>query len=397
MHICLLTPEWYPDDGGGGIATYCRTLASYAARSGHRVTVIAVTGSGRGEPAPCSSGVQVVAVPATGLGARVTAGRMRDLLGHLIAAGQCPDILEAAEFGGVAAMVADLPHAPPLATRLHTPLALLLERNESEPIYRDDADRCRLEVQQLHASAIVTSPSSWLSAEAERLWQLPCAPMVVPNPVDQASASSSRERRPGPPRVLYLGRLEYRKGVLTLGQAARRWLAGGAIARLTFAGGDTKWHGVAVSKLLRETLAPFAQPPTCLFPGRLGPADVEDELAAADLVVLPSLYENFPYTCLEAMARGKPVLATTGSGFDEILQHEQTGFLVPPGDAEALAAALAAYADDYARLARVGQNARSAVTRFAPERAGARLCSLYAATTQAWRHCRNSENARAGS
>ena len=61
---------------------------------------------------------------------------------------------------------------------------------------------------------------------------------------------------------------------------------------------------------------------------------------AADIFVLPSLKEGFPYTILEAGVAGLPVVASSVGGIPEIIEHEQTGLLVPPKDPLALAEAL---------------------------------------------------------
>jgi glycosyltransferase involved in cell wall biosynthesis len=66
--------------------------------------------------------------------------------------------------------------------------------------------------------------------------------------------------------------------------------------------------------------------------------DVPALLVASDLVVLPSLYEGLPLIILEAMAAGRPVVATWTSGTDEAVLDGETGRLVPPGDPQALAA-----------------------------------------------------------
>ncbi|MDI3281475.1 MAG: glycosyltransferase, partial [Bacillota bacterium] len=60
----------------------------------------------------------------------------------------------------------------------------------------------------------------------------------------------------------------------------------------------------------------------------------------ADLFILPSLSEGMPLVLLEAMAQGLPVAATAVGGIPELITHERTGLLVPPGDATALASAL---------------------------------------------------------
>lgn len=69
--------------------------------------------------------------------------------------------------------------------------------------------------------------------------------------------------------------------------------------------------------------------------------DVAALMAASDLVVLSSDYEGCPMVLMEAQALGKPVVATRIPGVDEIVEHEATGLLVPPGAPDALAAAMA--------------------------------------------------------
>lgn len=68
--------------------------------------------------------------------------------------------------------------------------------------------------------------------------------------------------------------------------------------------------------------------------------DVPQILAAADLLVLPSFSEGLPLVILEAMAAEKPVIATSVGGVSEIVIHEETGLLIPVGDASALAEAI---------------------------------------------------------
>ena len=69
--------------------------------------------------------------------------------------------------------------------------------------------------------------------------------------------------------------------------------------------------------------------------------DVPHCLAAMDLFVMPSLNEGMGRALIEAMAAGRPVIATKVGGIPAIIEHQRTGLLVPPGDATALAAAMA--------------------------------------------------------
>jgi glycosyltransferase involved in cell wall biosynthesis len=68
--------------------------------------------------------------------------------------------------------------------------------------------------------------------------------------------------------------------------------------------------------------------------------DIADLLKICDMMVLPSLYEGLPLSILEAMAAGKPVIATNIGGTNEAVIDGQTGLLVPPADPPALAAAI---------------------------------------------------------
>ena len=84
-------------------------------------------------------------------------------------------------------------------------------------------------------------------------------------------------------------------------------------------------------------------------------------IAAADVFALPSLAEPFGLVLLEAMAQGKPVIATQAGGPLEIVADGETGLLVPPASPEALAEAIQSLLDDPAKRRRLGEDGR---TRF---------------------------------
>ena len=97
------------------------------------------------------------------------------------------------------------------------------------------------------------------------------------------------------------------------------------------------------------------------FLGFVSPVAAAIEDAA--IVVVPSLGEGFGMVALEAMERARPVIASAVGGLPEIVADGETGLVVPPGDAEALAEAIVALAGDLARAAAMGAPAASARSR----------------------------------
>jgi glycosyltransferase involved in cell wall biosynthesis len=92
-------------------------------------------------------------------------------------------------------------------------------------------------------------------------------------------------------------------------------------------------------------------------------SDVPNVLAACDVVVLPSHHEGLPLVALEAMAAGKPVVATAIGALPTLIQEGRTGRLVPPGRADALAVALEPLIADADARARMGAEGRARVRR----------------------------------
>ena len=126
------------------------------------------------------------------------------------------------------------------------------------------------------------------------------------------------------------------------------------------------------------------------FRGWLPPEGVAEVLDSAHLLVQPSYSEGLPWTCLEAMARGVPVVAARVGGLSELLEPSEgadspgaasVGFCVPPNRSDKLLMALAQALegpDALARLALMGARARERVAlHFSAQQELNELCSLY--------------------
>ena len=120
-------------------------------------------------------------------------------------------------------------------------------------------------------------------------------------------------------------------------------------------------------------------------------------LERAAVVVVPSLGEGFGMVALEAMERGRAVVASDVGGLPEIVADGVTGLLVPPGDVDALARAIAELAGDPDRAAELGAAGRvRALVEFSQERCTGRIAALYGAALAAGaeRRFRRSSQAR---
>jgi glycosyltransferase involved in cell wall biosynthesis len=107
-------------------------------------------------------------------------------------------------------------------------------------------------------------------------------------------------------------------------------------------------------------------------------ADVPELLACCDVAVLPSLYEGLPLAVLEAMAAGKPIVATRVGGTSEAIQEDETGLLVPPADPGALANAIGTLLSSPALARQLAAAAQARVTQgFSAEVMTQQVANLY--------------------
>ena len=107
-------------------------------------------------------------------------------------------------------------------------------------------------------------------------------------------------------------------------------------------------------------------------------SDVERLIAASDLVVFPSVVPHFARPVMEAGAMAKPVVASRVGGVEEVVQHGQTGLLVPPNDPEALADGIVSVLTDEDLAARLGeQGYQQAVRLFDARRNVAQILEVY--------------------
>jgi phosphatidylinositol alpha-mannosyltransferase len=190
---------------------------------------------------------------------------------------------------------------------------------------------------------------------------------VIPNGIDLPPVVDPGGRNGN---VVFIGRNEPRKGVPVL---LRAWqeVHARTRARLRFIGADP----LSIRWLARRQ--GFSLDGVDLL-GGVHDDDLTEELQAASLLVAPSLGgESFGMVLTRAFACATPVVASNIEGYAQVADHDETGILVPPGDADALAAAVVELLEDEERRYAFGAAARKAAEPYSWDRIGAQLVRIY--------------------
>lgn len=393
MRLCVLTSSYprYPDDGAG---SFVRSLCRQLGAMGHSLQVLAPHDGGR-PTSPRDPNVDVAFFPYTPFGRLRVLGYGRSLQadvrlrpevylglgGYVVAA--LAATLVAVRRGGSQALHAHwcVPSgflAALVARILGIPLVISLHGSDVYLASKDGVAG-KAAMFALRSASAVAACSEDLAAKAVALGAYAERTTVVPYGVDvermdhcAETASSVRSKYgidPDVVLVVAVGRLVRKKGFEYL---LRAWPAitdgGGADARL-IVGGDGD---------LRDELKSLARElgisDRVIFTGSLNWREAGELLAAADIVALPSVRDDFgnvdglPNVLLEAMAAGKPVVSTTAGGIPLAVSSGENGILVPERSPEALAAAILALGNAPEVRARLGAAARATATqRFAWE------------------------------
>lgn len=196
---------------------------------------------------------------------------------------------------------------------------------------------------------------------------------VIENPVDGRFFAADDEEDPN--ALLFSGLLIPRKGIPNLLEAMARVAREVPGATLRIAGLATHPGHEAE---IRATVDRLGLRGAVRFLGGLAPDALAHEVARCAAYVLVSRQETLPVAILEAMAAGKPVVASPVGGVPRVVQEGETGFLVPHGDPDALAARLVQLLRDGELRRRLGANARrEALARFTLESVSRRTVDVY--------------------
>jgi phosphatidylinositol alpha-mannosyltransferase len=178
---------------------------------------------------------------------------------------------------------------------------------------------------------------------------------IVPNGVEPARyqrAVPIARYRDGVPNILFVGRMEPRKGLIHLLRAFRKLQRDGVRARLLIVGtgpGDREARRYVLTRQLEDVE----------FLGRVPEAQKAQLFKTADIFVSPATgRESFGIVLLEAMSAGAPIICSDIHGYRGVVRRERDGILVEPGNADVLAASIRRLIDDpqlRAQLSRAGE------------------------------------------
>lgn len=380
MRIAILSYEYPPETGFGGIGTYSYYQARALAKLGHHVHVFAgstTDGLFHSE----HEGVEVTRIKRGGWFDRLlgdvrkhrawwfqnritTAYRAYQALRHELERGDF-DFIEAPECGGDAMVAATLLPVP-VAVRFHSPARLIMNVYDVPKLDRELT--AFAEQVAINQASVWTSCSRFLADEVALKMHVKGPVHVIQNGIDvplfDRDEGIDVHARFGLPRdkilVFFANRLEERKGIHIVREMVTHCLQKYPHVAFAFAGQDL--FGYMEHKILPFIRDHHLQD-RFFYLGKLDLPSVRAVLKHSDIFLIPSLWENCPYSCIEAMTAGRAIVASDCGGMPELISDHGTGLLARNGDPASFIAVLEEMIEDTALRQRLGAAARAEVEK----------------------------------
>jgi len=356
MHIAFLTPE-YPHaalNRSGGLGTSIKNLASSLVEAGERVTVFVYSQAEDREFEDQGIKIHSIAKRKYKFAGWYLHRRFlqryvnREILLHKI------DILEAPDWTGITALM-----------RFKCPLVIRCNGSDGYFCHLDNRKQKPknrwFEKQALKNADHILAVSAFTAKLTKAIFGLKKEIQVIPNSIDSDQFKPVQIPE-APNRLLYYGSIIRKKGVLELAEICNVVFEQNREARLILAGNDVRdvFTGRSTQELFMELVKPEFQN-QIEFKGLLPYASVQEEIAKASVVVLPSFAEALPMTWIEAMAMEKALVTSDIGWANEVMIDGETGYTVDPQNHEEYADAVLKLLDDDELRSKMGANARKQV------------------------------------
>lgn len=377
LRICLVSREYPPETGWGGIGTYTYNLAHGLAEKGHKVFVICQGLGGESEYKDKQVNVFRIAHPTV----FAEKGKLKEFALRLeyswrvhrkiceLAKRYSFQIIEGPNLSGEL-FIHSLFRKAPIVTRLHTHYSEVIHFHGWHKTI-DLKLSCYLEdAAILRSDLLICSTQAHTDLVASEVGICPADIKVIPLGVALPDLQSASPAKFDFPSVLFVGRLEKRKGAQTLIKAVPLVLKEIPSAQFFIIGRDTFLNAEASSfngdeNMSFKSMLLKSIPGFCLdnvkFLGYVESQELDFYLRACDIFVAPSLYESAGFIYLEAMSYAKPVIGCSVGGVPEVAKDQETGFLIPPENHVALAKAIVTLLKDGKRRKEIGLKARKHV------------------------------------
>ena len=381
-NIAFVSYEYPPDTGFGGIATYVYQIANAFAK--REIKVFVVCGTKNKSTFTQTGNLAIF---------KIHSKTQSEF--HLLAPKKLAEIhnkekleiIEVPDFGGDGLNIKK--HMPdvPLIVKLHTPTYLVKKLNNYyyykrwyKKYFSFRKYNCLKDPEYLAAiqANYILSPSHSLKKIISEDWKIePAKIFFAPNPYipkeDLYLQAGTRKSN----IVLYIGRLETRKGVYNLAKAIPDVIKEVPDVHFVFVGSDTvdPYRKPGMKSFLTKILQAQSQHVT--FIDHVPLEQISDFYKDASVCIFPSIWENFPNVCLEAMSAGKIIIASKNGGMYEMLTDINGGIIVDPHQTSEIAAACITALNDKKLYAEMGRRAQIKVTAFYGDTLITKLLELY--------------------
>lgn len=338
MKIWFLTGEFAPDFGGG-IGTYVENCAKMFAKAGDDVTVI-VRSVNESKIEKSKDGYKIVRFQ-QGEGEyynylgydNALAYQYYEVISNMIDKHGQPDIIEMQEYNAYGQyiiqnklLLKEKFQNIPLVVHLHTPSFETLKVNQfntyEAPFYwiGEQEKFC------IKGADALICPSQFLADKLQYLVKEKIKVINLPFDIDKNELKKYENleiNKEEKKTILYFGRTEYRKGIVQFIKSAEKLWKKGLDFKIKIIGGDTilESKGTYVGEDIKKKYKKYIESGNLEMLSPIPHLELIPHILSATAVTIPSLYENFPNTCIYSMWLGKPVLVSKSGGQSEMVKE----------------------------------------------------------------------------